>query len=153
MAKKPKSDADQTTDQPTTDQTSPSEQTDQGLGQDTVTPAGQDTVETGQDTVETGEDTVETGEDDSEESPTHENAAGDRILPNPDLAEAAPDADQEVRDKIGCVNFEQAGEAYNKGKTVRRMAWLDGRCVDPNHNGAAYQPTDADKAAKDWVIG
>lgn len=96
--------------------------------------------------------------------------AGDTILPSDAPNDGRPgldaplkgetqDADAARAEKMGCVDFKNAIEAYTtteactkKGKTIRRLAWLDGRCVDPKHGGQNYQPTEADRAAKDWII-
>lgn len=62
------------------------------------------------------------------------------------------DADAARAEKMGCVGIEEAGEAYEKGKAIRRLGWLDGRTVDPKHGGHQYVPSEADKIAKDWII-
>ncbi len=101
---------------------------------------------------------------DAEDEAASETSGGDIIPPSDAPADGRPgldaplkgepeDADAARAEKMGCVDFEDATEAYTKeGKTIRRLAWLDGRCVDPKHGGQNYQPTEADQAATDWII-
>lgn len=68
------------------------------------------------------------------------------------LKGASENTDAARKKKMGCVSFEKAKSAFKDGKAVRRLAWTDGRIVDPKHGGQHYAPTKADEQADDWII-